>query len=48
MSDAGRVVKDQKGKHAADEFKNVLKALADAFRRLATEYLAEALIAVRE
>lgn len=47
-ANAGGIVEDQERRDTANVLKDVPQALADTFRRLATEYLREAVIAVRK
>ena len=45
---AGGIVKDQPCGNAADVFKDILQALADALRRFTAEDLGQAAVAMRE
>lgn len=47
-ADAGRVVEDDLGRHAADVLEDVAQGLADALRRLAREDLGQPDVGVRE
>lgn len=47
-ADAGRVVEDDLGRHAADALEDVAQGLADALRRLAREDLGQPDVGVRE
>ena len=47
-ANAGGIVEDQERRDTANVLEDVPQALADTFRRLTTEYLREAVIAVRK
>ena len=48
LANAGGIVEDQKRRNTANVLEDVPQALADTFRRLTTEYLREAVVAVWE